>query len=87
MILIQVKFLGATEHRGSRYKATIADGSGWSRSASVESSYKSDEGDIYRAAEALCSKLASGPLPWFQHKDPKLKIVGSFKNEAYLTWL
>ena len=85
MILINVKFLAPTNTLGSRYKATIADGSGWSRSATVPSSYTSDEGDIYKAAQALCDKLAKGDI-WFSHEKPNLKIAGSYNNEAYLTW-
>ena len=50
---IQVKYLGPTNYRGSRYKATAAAGS---VTVSVDDAL-STEGNVVAAAQALCDKL------------------------------
>lgn len=50
---IQVKYLGPTNHRGSRYKATAAAGS---VTVSVDDAL-STEGNAIAAAQALCAKF------------------------------
>ena len=50
---IQVKYIGPTNYRGSRYKATAAAGS---VTVSVDDAL-STEGNVIAAAQALCSKF------------------------------
>ena len=50
---IQVKYLGPTNYRGSRYKATAAAGS---VTVPVDSSL-STESNVIAAAQALCDKF------------------------------
>ena len=53
-MLIKIKFLGPTNSRGSRYKATVSgmkDGDSSQYSATVPSTYASDKGDVIAAAE------------------------------------
>ena len=50
---IQVKYIGPTNYRGSRYKATAASGS---VTVSVDNAL-STEGNVIAAAQALCDKF------------------------------
>lgn len=50
---IQVKYLGPTSYRGSRYKATAAAGS---VTVSADDA-KNVEGNVIAAAQALCDKF------------------------------
>ena len=50
---IQVKYLGPTNYRGSRYKATAAAGS---VTVSADDAL-STEGNVIAAAQALCDKF------------------------------
>ena len=57
MQAIITKYLGPTNHRGSRIKATA-----WAVSAAVSYDYSLDsEGNHKAAAQALCDKLNSNP--------------------------
>ena len=50
---IQVKYLGPTNYRGSRYKATAATGS---VTVGADNAL-STEGNVIKAAQALCDKF------------------------------
>lgn len=57
---ILTRFLGPTNHRGSRIKATA-----WRESVTVPYPHEMDTGRAHRAAaEALCDKLADGEGTW-----------------------
>jgi hypothetical protein len=56
-MLIKIKFLSPTNSRGSRYKATVKDGDNFQYSATVPSSYSSDNSDALEAAQAVAEKI------------------------------
>lgn len=57
---IIARFLGPTNHRGARIKATC-----WRESVTVPYPYAQDGVTAYRvAAQALCDKLADGDGAW-----------------------
>jgi len=54
---ITVKYLGPTNHRGSRYKATIDQGADFKHQATVGYDYSLDsDGNAAKAVEALVAK-------------------------------
>jgi hypothetical protein len=53
MKAIRVKYLGPTNHRPSRMKASDSDGN----TVTISYSYSDSDGGSYRAAKALCEKM------------------------------
>ena len=56
-MLIKIKFLSPTNSRGSRYKATVKDGDSFQYSATVPSTYTTDNSDALAAAQAVAEKI------------------------------
>jgi len=56
-MLIKIKFFGPTNYRGSRYKATVKDGDSFQYSATVPSTYATDNSDVLTAAQAVAEKI------------------------------
>jgi hypothetical protein len=75
MQAIQVKFLGPTNIRGSRYKATCASGS---ITLGVDHALHLEQ-NAARAAVALCNKLGWSGLPYGDEL-----IVGGLPNGSYV---
>ena len=83
-MLIKIKFLGATNYKGSRAKATVKDGDNFQYSATVPSTYKTDNGDALAAAEAVAEKIRVDlNMDWV--KGYEVKIVGSYDGDHYAT--
>ena len=86
-MLIKIKFLGPTNYRGSRYKATVKDGDSFQYSATVPSTYASDNTDVIAAAQAVAEKIRLAtsvnsenyPIAY------NVEIVGSYDNDYYAT--
>ncbi len=90
-MLIKIKFLGPTNSRGSRYKATVKDGDSFQYSATVASSYASDNSDDLAAAQAVAEKIridlnarvysnCSNEI-----KAYNVEIVGSYDGDHFAT--
>ena len=88
-MLIKIKFLGPTKHTGSRYKATVKDGDSFQYSATVPSTYKTDNGDVLTAARAVAEKIRldmnSNVLKLYQILAYDVQIVGSYDSDHYAT--
>jgi len=89
-MLIKIKFLGASNHRlGSRYKATVKDGDSFQYSATVPSTYASDNGDVIAAAEAVAEKIRldmnSRVLKNYPIASYNVEIVGSYDSDHFAT--
>jgi len=91
-MLIKIKFLAPTNSRGSRYKATVKDGDNFQFSATVPSSYSTDNGDALVAAKAVAEKVRVGLENELQKaygfpliKSYDVEIVGSYDNDLYAT--
>ncbi len=89
-MLIKIKFLGATNSRlGSRYKATVKDGDSFQYSATVPSTYASDNSDVLTAAEAVAEKIRldmnSRVLKAYPIKAYNVEIVGSYDSDHFAT--
>ena len=87
-MLIKIKFLGASNHRlGSRYKATVKDGDSFQYSATVPSTYASDNSDVLTAAQAVAEKIRldmnSRVLKAYQILAYDVQIVGSYDGDHY----
>ena len=91
-MLIKIKFLAPTQSRGSRYKATVKDGDNFQFSATVPSSYSTDNGDALVAAKAVAEKvrvLSENELqkaygfPFIKGYD--VEIVGAYDGDHYAT--
>ena len=86
-MLIKIKFLGPTNYKGSRYKATVKDGDSFQYSATVPSTYKTDNGDVIAAAEAVAEKIRiemnSRTSFKYEIKAYNVEIVGSYDNDHY----
>tara|TARA_R100000808_G_scaffold8262_7_gene23426 strand:+ start:672 stop:956 length:285 start_codon:yes stop_codon:yes gene_type:complete len=87
MQLIKIKFLGPTNFRGSRYKATLKDGEYYQYSATVPSTYATDNSDALAAAEAVAEKVRAdlfvdGDLKRITHR---VEIVGSYDGDLFAT--
>jgi len=88
-MLIKIKFLGPTNYTGSRYKATVKDGDSFQYSATVPSTYASDNSDVLTAAEAVADKiridLNSRTKNSFKYgiKAYNVEIVGSYDSDHY----
>jgi hypothetical protein len=86
-MLIKIKFLAPTNSRGSRYKATVKDGENFQYSATVPSTYASDNTDVLAAAEAVTEKVRADlfiecDLKRITHR---VEIVGSYDGDHYAT--
>ena len=88
-MLIKIKFLGPTNYKGSRYKATVKDGDNFQYSATVPSTYTSDNGDVIAAAEAVAEKIKldmnANVLRNYPIKAYNVEIVGSYDSDHYAT--
>ena len=88
-MLIKIKFLGPTNYKGSRYKATVKDGDSFQYSATVPSTYKTDNGDVLTAAEAVAEKIRiemnSRTSFKYEIKAYNVEIVGSYDSDHYAT--
>ena len=86
-MLIKIKFLGPTNYRGSRYKATVKDGDSFQYSATVPSTYASDNTDVIAAAEAVAEKIRldmnSRVLKNYPIASYNVEIVGSYDGDHY----
>jgi hypothetical protein len=84
MLLAKISFLPPTTTiYGSRYKATVKEGS-FKVSATVKSTYSTDNKDELRAVEALCDKLEKAPHGFFKYGVAReIKILGSYDNDVY----
>jgi len=86
-MLIKIKFLGPTNYRGSRYKATVKDGDSFQYSATVPSTYASDNTDVIAAAEAVAEKVRldmnSRVLKNYPIASYNVEIVGSYDSDHY----
>ena len=88
-MLIKIKFLGPTNYTGSRYKATVKDGDSFQYSATVPSTYASDNTDVIAAARAVADKiridLNSRTKNSFEYgiKAYNVEIVGSYDSDHY----
>ena len=85
-MLIKIKFLGPTLRKGSRYKATVKNGDSF-YSATVPSTYASDNGDVIAAAEEVADKVLAFMTGYgFDYiKGYDVKIVGSYDGDHYAT--
>ena len=88
-MLIKIKFLGPTNSRGSRYKATVKDGDSFQFSATIPSSYASDNSDALTAAQAVAEKIRldmnKNVLKIYPIKAYNVEIVGSYDGDHYAT--
>ena len=88
-MLIKIKFLGPTNFKGSRYKATVKDGDNFQFSATVPSTYKTDNGDVLTAAQAVAEKIRldmnSRVLKAYPITAYDVEIVGSYDGDHYAT--
>jgi len=86
-MLIKIKFFGPTNYRGSRYKATVKDGDSFQYSATVPSTYASDNTDVIAAAEAVAEKIRldmnSRVLKNYPIASYNVEIVGSYDGDHY----
>ena len=88
-MLIKIKFLSPTNFRGSRYKATVKDGENFQYSATVASTYASDNTDVLAAAEAVAEKIRidmnANVLKIYPIKSYTVEIVGSYDGAHFAT--
>ena len=88
-MLIKIKFFGPTNYRGSRYKATVKDGESFQYSATVPSTYASDNTDVLTAAEAVAEKIRiemnKNVLRNYPIKAYNVEIVGSYDGDHFAT--
>ena len=88
-MLIKIKFLGPTNHTGSRYKATVKDGDSFQYSATVPSTYATDNTDVITAAEEVAEKIRldmnSRVLKAYPIKAYNVEIVGNYDGDHYAT--
>ena len=90
-MLIKIKFLGPTNYRGSRYKATVKDGDSFQYSATVPSTYASDKTDVLTAAEEVAEKIRldmnsrvfNGIPIAYEITAYNVEIVGSYDGDHY----
>jgi hypothetical protein len=89
IMLIKIKFLGPTNSRGSRYKATVKDGDNFQFSATVPSTYASDTSDDLAAARAVAEKIRiemnSRSSFKYEIKAYDVEIVGSYDGDLFAT--
>ena len=83
-MLIKIKFLSPTDSRGSRYKATIKDGDSFQYSATVPSTYATDNTDVLTAAQDVAEKIRLA-LSKDYITGYDVQIVGSYDSDHYAT--
>ena len=83
-MLIKIKFLGPTNSKGSRYKATIKDGDSFQYSATVPSTYATDNTDVLTAAQDVAEKIRL-VLNADYITGYDVQIVGSYDSDHYAT--
>ena len=83
-MLIKIKFLSPTNSRGSRYKATIKDGDSFQYSATVPSTYATDNTDVLTAAQDVAEKIRLA-LSKDYITGYDVQIVGSYDSDHYAT--
>ena len=88
-MLIKIKFLGPTNYKGSRYKATVKDGDNFQYSATVASTYTTDNGDALAAAQAVAEKIRidmnANVLKHYPISSYNVEIVGSYDDCQFAT--
>ena len=88
-MLIKIKFLGATNYKGSRAKATVKDGDNFQYSATVPSTYTTDNTDALAAAQAVAEKIRldmnKNVLRNYPIKAYNVEIVGSYDGDHFAT--
>ena len=88
-MLIKIKFLGPTNYKGSRYKATVKDGDNFQYTATVPSTYTTDNGDALAAAAAVAEKIRldmnKNVLRNYPIKAYNVEIIGSYDGDHYAT--
>ena len=90
-MLIKIKFLGPTNYKGSRYKATVKSGDNFQFSATVPSTYASDNTDVLAAAQAVAEKVRVAINDGVQMrksywvKSYDIEIVGSYDSDLFAT--
>tara|TARA_R110000737_G_scaffold169006_1_gene195133 strand:+ start:305 stop:592 length:288 start_codon:yes stop_codon:yes gene_type:complete len=88
-MLIKIKFLGPTDSRGSRCKATVKDGDNFQFSATIASSYTTDNSDALEASQAVAEKIRldmnANVLKHYPIKSYNVEIVGSYDGDHYAT--
>ena len=89
-MLIKIKFLGPTNYKGSRYKATVKDGDSFQYSATVPANYGlSEKNDVLTAAQAVAEKIRiemnSRVLKLYPIAAYDVEIVGSYDSDHYAT--
>ena len=83
MLIAKIKYISPTDITGSRYKAIVKEGT-FKVSATVPSTYASDNTDEIRAVEALIVKLKKAPHKFFSHGvKPEIRIIGSYDHEVF----
>ena len=90
IILIKIKFLGPTNYKGSRYKATVKDGDNFQYSATVPSTYATDNTDVLTAAQDVAEKIRLDMNTNVLRNYPGIKaynveIIGSYDGDHYAT--
>ena len=83
-MLIKIKFLGPTNYKGSRYKATVKDGDSFQYSATVASTYTTDNSDALAAANAVAEKIRLA-LSKDYVTGYDVEIVGSYDGDHFAT--
>ena len=83
MLLAKIKYISPTDITGSRYTASVKEGT-FRVSATVASTYATDSKDEIRAVEALVVKLKKAPHKMFSYGvSPEIRILGSYDHEVF----
>lgn len=83
MLIAKIKYISPTDITGSRYKASVKEGT-FRVSATVPSTYATDSKDEIRAVEALVAKLKKAPHKMFSYGvNPEIRILGSYDHEVF----
>ncbi len=83
MLLAKIKYISPTDITGSRYTASVKEGT-FRVSATVPSTYATDSKDEIRAVEALVAKLKKAPHKMFSYGvNPEIRILGSYDHEVF----
>jgi hypothetical protein len=83
LLLAKIKYISPTDITGSRYTASVKEGT-FRVSATVPSTYATDSKDEIRAVEALVAKLKKAPHKMFSYGvNPEIRILGSYDHEVF----
>ena len=83
MLIAKIKYISPTDITGSRYTASVKEGT-FRVSATVPSTYATDSKDEIRAVEALVAKLKKAPHKMFSYGvNPEIRILGSYDHEVF----